>query len=70
VIKNYIHYLLSTSIGHPETYYRTLRELKDIYEELNTDSRYIDFSLLYYAKEDLTMDEVQWYWEGANRDNI
>jgi hypothetical protein len=34
------------------------------------DARLTDFYLLYYAKNDLTEDEVQWYWEGANRENI
>jgi hypothetical protein len=30
----------------------------------------MDFYLLYFAKDDLLIDEVQWYWEGANRENI
>lgn len=30
----------------------------------------MDFYLLYYAKDELTFDETQWYWEGANRHNM
>lgn len=70
VIRNYVYYLVSSSIDRPETYYKTLRELRDICIELDLDSEYMEFYLLYYAKDDLTVEEVQWYWEGATRENI
>jgi hypothetical protein len=65
--RNYVYHLILSSIDHPETYFRMLRELRDIYY---SDARYLDFFLLYYAKGDLAIDEVQWYWDGANRENI
>jgi hypothetical protein len=61
VLNNYIYFLLSTSIDKPETYLKTLLELRDIYYQLGMDTRLKDFYLLYYAKDDLTIDEVQWY---------
>ena len=70
VIRNYVYYLISNSVEHPETYYKALRELREICLQLDYDSRYMDFYLLYFAKDDLMVDEVQWYWEGANRENI
>jgi hypothetical protein len=70
VLKNYVYYLIANSVDHPETYYKTLRELKNICRDLNLDSAYMDFYLLYYAKDNLQVDEVQWYWDGANRQNI
>jgi hypothetical protein len=70
VLRNYVYYLISNSVEHPETYYKTLRELREICLQLDYDSRYMDFYLLYFAKDDLMVDEVQWYWEGANRENI
>ncbi|MBL7739271.1 MAG: hypothetical protein JNK14_08620 [Chitinophagaceae bacterium] len=70
VLKNYVYYLIANSVDHPETYYKTLRELKNICQDLDLDSAYMGFYLLYYAKDDLTVDEVQWYWDGANRQNI
>ena len=70
VLKNYVYYLIANSVDHPETYYKTLRELKNICQDLDLDTAYMDFYLLYYAKDDLTVDEVQWYWDGANRENI
>jgi hypothetical protein len=70
VLNNYIYFLLFNSVNNPETYLETLRELRDIYYQLGMDSRLTNFYLLYYAKNDLTGDDVQWYWEGANRENI
>ena len=34
------------------------------------EKEYFDFYLLYFAKDDLTESENQWYWDGANRSNI
>ncbi|RYZ27993.1 MAG: hypothetical protein EOO10_11010 [Chitinophagaceae bacterium] len=70
VIRDYVYYLISSSVDRPETYYKTLRELKNICIELDMDSQYMDFYLLYFAKDDLLVDEVQWYWDGATRENI
>lgn len=70
VLKNYIHYLIANSVDHPENYYKTLRELKNICLDLHMDAAYMDFYLLYFAKDDLRVDEVQWYWDGANKENI
>jgi hypothetical protein len=70
VLRNYTYYLITKSVDHPESYFNTLRELKNICPDLDMDAGYMDFYLLYYAKDDLTVDEVQWYWGGANRENI
>lgn len=70
VLKNYVYYLISNSVDYPETYNKTLRELKNICQDLDYASEYMNFYLLNFAKEDLTIDEVQWYWDGANRQNI
>ena len=70
VITNYVYYLISNSINRPATYYKTLQELKDICIQLNMNSKYMNFYLLYYAKDDLRVGEVQWYWDGADKNNI
>jgi hypothetical protein len=70
VTKNYVYYLISNSVNHPETYTKTLREIKDIYEGFDLHPEYQDFCFLLYAKDDLAVDTVQWYWEGATRENI
>ncbi|MFL5742931.1 MAG: hypothetical protein ACJ75B_22115 [Flavisolibacter sp.] len=70
VLNNYVYFLLSNSIDYPQTYIKTLRELRDIYYQLGMDSRLTVFYLLYFAKSDLTVNDVQFYWEGANKENI
>lgn len=70
VIRNYAVYLINSSINRPETYFETLQTLNNIYLELDRDPDYEDFSLLCYAKEDLSLAEVQWYWHDATRENI
>jgi hypothetical protein len=34
------------------------------------ESEYMDFYLLYFAKDDLNESENQWYWDGADKNNI
>lgn len=70
MIRNYIYYLISTSLNEPSNYLSTLKEIKDICIALDMEQEYIDFYLLYFAKDDLNDSEVQWYWDGADRTNI
>lgn len=70
VIKNYVYFIITNSVNIPEAYIGTLRELKDICIDLDMEKEYFDFYLLYFAKDDLTESENQWYWDGANRSNI
>lgn len=69
-IRNYIYYILSTTINEPSKYLLTLMEIKDICIELDMEKEYMDFYLLYFAKDDLNESENQWYWDGADRNNI
>jgi hypothetical protein len=69
-IRNYIYYILSTTINEPSKYLSTLREVKDICIGLDMEKEYMDFYLLYFAKDNLNESENQWYWEGADRSNI
>ena len=69
-LKNYVYFLLTTSIDKPQKYNRVLREFRDIYYELDADPEYQELALLYWAKDDLIYSEVQYYWDGADRTNI
>lgn len=69
-IRNYVYYILSTTINEPREYLTTLREVKDICIGLDMEKEYMDFYLLYFAKDDLNESENQWYWDGAGRNNI
>lgn len=69
-IRNYVYYILSKTINEPSKYLETLKEVKDICIELDMDKEYMDFYLLYFAKDDLNELENQWYWDGVDRNNI
>ena len=69
-MKNYVYYLIKTSLNDPATFLNTLRILSDICRELDYDKSYMDFYLLYYAKDELKDFDEQFYWNGANRNNI
>lgn len=69
-IRNYVYYILSTTINEPIQYLSTLREVKDICIGLDMEKEYMDFYLLYFAKDELNESENQWYWDGADRNNI
>ncbi len=70
IINNYVCYLIDLSLKGKKEVIEILRELKDLYVELDMDGRLSDFYLLYFAKDDLSESEHQWYWEGADRSNI
>ena len=69
-IRNYVYYILSKTINEPSKYLESLKEVKDICIGLDMDKEYMDFYLLYFAKDDLNELENQWYWDGADRNNI
>ena len=69
-LKNYAYFLIQTNIENADKYYEILKEFRDIYYELEMDSEFESFAILFWAKEDLIYSEIQWYWEGANRANI
>lgn len=48
----------------------TLGIIKDLYVARDFQRELYDFYLLYFAYTDLQESEVQWYWEGATRENI
>ena len=69
-IRSYACFIISNSIDKPENYLSTLLELKSIYLDLDWEKEYSDFYLLYFAKYDLTNYEDQFYWIGADKENI
>ncbi|WP_419700398.1 hypothetical protein [Mucilaginibacter sp. NFX135] len=67
-------------ISYSSYYVRQLEQGIKIKENLNALSDFVisvdyhsaicDFYSLYWAWNDLKYDEIQWYWDGATRDNI
>ena len=69
IVKNYIFFLCQEVIYEKRDLIDTLHKIKMLYLDLDLEIL-INFYLLYFAKEDLNHLEVQWYWDGANRENI
>jgi len=69
-IKNYTCYLIDKSLDGELDNVKVLDILKDICIELDYEKYLYDFYSLYFAKDDLSYSENQWYWEGATRENI
>ncbi len=70
IIKNYTCYLIDKSLDGEIDNLKVLNILKDICIELNYEKYLYDFYTLYFAKDDLSYSENQWYWDGATRENI
>ena len=69
VITRYVHYMLDEAIAGRWKLINVLRELRNLYYELD-DGWLFDFYLLYFAKEDLTGYGFTTYWNGATQANI
>ncbi len=69
-IKNYACYLIDKSLDGELDNFKVLEILKDICVELDFEKYLYDFFFLYFAKDDLSYSENQWYWDGATRENI
>jgi hypothetical protein len=69
-IKNYACYLIDKSLAGELESFKVLAILKDICIELDYVKYLYDFYLLFFAKDDLTYSEAQWYWDEATKENI
>jgi hypothetical protein len=70
ITANYLYYLVSQAISGKKNYLSVLRGLREVCISEYYEKELMDFYLLCYAKEDLEMDTVQWYWPDADRGNI
>ena len=73
VIKGYVRYLIQTGTEEDlniTSLLKLLRELTDLYYELDYDSNLLVFFNLYYGLDDLQQDEVQWYVNNMDRSNM
>ncbi len=71
VIKNYIYYLIErVLVTYEQDAFSVLGILMNIYNEFDHPSYLQDFYMLYFAKEDLRHGDMQWYWDGADKNNI
>lgn len=70
LIKNYVYHLINNVIIDKIKSVNALSILKNLCQELNDERSLYNLCLLYWAKEDLSYADEQWYWEGADKYNI
>ena len=70
VLDQYIYYLIDKALSGEIDKMEVLSTLKDTYVDNEYDSRFQDFYLLYYAKDELEEFDHQFYWDRADRKNI
>lgn len=70
VIQNYVSYLFIETLDKKRSLKKTIETVGKLHLDLHYESPYIDFYHLKYARLDLEHSEAQFYWEGANRQNI
>jgi len=69
-VKNYACYLIDKAQNGELEPVNVLEILKDICIELDMEKYLYHFYLLYFAKDDLSESENQWYLDGVDRSNI
>jgi len=70
ITTKYICYIIKQAVAGNKTLLDALRALKDFYYSAEQSEDLLDFFLIYYAWGDLLNHTEQFYWPGANRDNI
>jgi hypothetical protein len=66
----YTTLILRKALDGQLTQREALEKLKDMCVATGYEKPLMDFYRLYFALTDLETSEVQWYWKGANRENI
>jgi len=71
LLQGYMYHLLNKALAGEMPLMTVLYELNDLRLLATVDDEsLIELSMLYYAKDDLKWDTVQFYWHGADRSNI
>jgi hypothetical protein len=70
IANDYALHLVEDALAGNRPHSTVVTELKDVYNDFGRPSHLSPFYLLYWTVEDLKTDDVQWYWEGATRENI
>jgi Glu-tRNA(Gln) amidotransferase subunit E-like FAD-binding protein len=66
----YVYYLIDEALNSNITTKAVLDILREICRERDYDSNLFNFYLLAFAQEELKNLNVQFYWEGADHNNI
>lgn len=70
VVRGYVCYLIDQALSSKMSRSAVLSILRNLYLERDSDKELFDFSCLFYAQQELEVLGEQYYWEGANKENI
>lgn len=70
IVYGYVYYLIDEALNSKTSTKAVLATLRDLCRDRDYDNELFDFYYLAYAQEELEELGVQFYWEGANSDNI
>lgn len=68
--KNQARYLVEKALAGKTSIPTAIDNLKEIYRDLDYEESLGGFYGLYWAKSDLELYGVQYYWDGATRENF
>jgi len=69
-VRSYAVELLESALAGKVDLVRAFETLAGLYVANGYQRDILDFYLLHYAHKDLQEDDIQWYWDGASRNNI
>jgi len=70
IVPFFVSTILQQTLTRKQSQKQTLTTLMSLCLSKKYDRQLMDFYLLYHAMSDLEHDTTQWYWDGANRNNI
>jgi hypothetical protein len=70
IVYGYVYYLIDQALSLKMSTKVVLGTLRELCRDRDYDKKLFDFYLLSFARQDLEEAGEQFYWEGANNDNI
>ncbi|MCS3801437.1 hypothetical protein [Niastella sp. OAS944] len=70
IVYGYVYYLIDQALSLKMSTKVILGTLRELCRDRDYDKKLFDFYLLSFARQDLEEAGEQFYWEGANADNI
>lgn len=69
-VNDYFSFLITECIDGKTTIDKVLKKVYHLTIGDDCEDEYWNFHLLYWAKQDVESSDHQYYWDGANKDNI
>jgi hypothetical protein len=70
IVYGYVYYLIDQALNSKMSTKVALGALRDLCRDRDYDKKLFNFYLLAYAQQELEEAGEQFYWEGANNDNM